>query len=201
MSLYEDDSARVRVYLFRPHLQDVHVPRLEGGYCEVASREDLVPHWALLMHQVFGSSIEDPPLVKDERFNHDRVILVFHDEVAVGLCIGWYEPTRWPASGQIFFTAVHIDHRRRKIGEFVVTRLLERFRQEGFRNAIVSTETYRTPAICLYHKLGFLPLMTGEVDDEAERWHRAVQQSNKPDLLDNVWTDYSHLTKQASQLP
>ena len=196
MSLYEADSERARIYLFRPHFEDIHIPPLEQEYREVASGDEWVPKWALLMHQVFGTAVEDPPLVHDDRFRHDRVALVLHDDIVVGICIGWDEPTRWPTSGQVFFTGVHPNHRRRKIGEFVVAKLLERFRQEGLHNAILSTETYRIPAICLYHKLGFIPLMTGEVDDEKERWRRVAQQANKPELLDTIWEDYDFITNQ-----
>jgi hypothetical protein len=98
MSLYEDDSERARIYLFRPNLEDIHIPTLGNGYREVESGEELIPKWALLMNQVFGSSVNDPPLVKDGRFSHDRVIIVCKDDHAVGLCIGWSEPTLWPNS-------------------------------------------------------------------------------------------------------
>jgi GNAT superfamily N-acetyltransferase len=198
MSLYEDDSTRARIYFFRPHLKDIRIPKLENGYLEGESGEEMVPTWALLMNQVFGSSVDDPPLVKDDRFSHDRVVIVLKDDIAVGLCIGWYEPTLWPNSGQIFFTVVHEEHRRRKIGEFVVAKMLERFFQEGFHNAILSTENYRIPAMCLYHKLGFIPLMTGEVDDEEERWQQAVTRANKPEFMDTIWDDYGHITKKRS---
>ena len=201
MSLYDGDGERARIYLFRPNLEDIHIPKLEKGYREVESGEEIVPKWALLMNQVFGSSVENPPLVNHGRFSHKRVQLVVKDDVAVGLCIGWYEPALWPNSGQIFFTAVHAEHRRRKIGEFVAAKILERFQCEGFHNAIVSTETYRIPAICLYHKLGFIPLMTGEVDDEEERWNHAVNEANKPALMDKRWEDYGHIIQKGHRTP
>ncbi len=201
MSLYEGDSEHARIYLFRPNLDDIHIPTLENGYREVESGDEMVPKWAWLMHQVFGTSIEHPPLVKSSRFSHDRVILVMNDDITVGLCIGWYEPTLWPNSGQIFFTAVHPEHRRRKIGTFVVTKMLERFFQEGLHNAILSTEHYRIPAICLYYKLGFIPLVTGEVDDEKERWQHAVKKSSKPELMNKIWDDYDYITKKGRSTP
>jgi hypothetical protein len=40
--------------------------------------------------------------------------------------------------------------------------------------------------------------MTGEVDDEAERWQRAVRRANKPEVMDNIWDDYGHITKKRS---
>jgi hypothetical protein len=76
--------------------------------------------------------------------------------------------------------------------------MLVRFFQEGLHNAILSTENYRIPAICLYHKLGFIPLMTGEVDDEKTRWQQAVQRANKPEFMDKIWDDYGHITKKRS---
>ena len=109
-------------------------------------------------------------------------------------CIGWDEPSLWPRTGQVFFTAVQEEHRRLGLGTFVVSRLLEQFAREGLSDAILSTEVYRLPAIEMYSKVGFRPLITGKAPDERQRWERISSDLNKPELLRRIWDDYSHIT-------
>ena len=94
----------------------------------------------------------------------------------------------------MFFTAVLEEHRRLGLGAFVVSRLLEQFAREGLSDAILSTEEYRLPAIELYLKVGFRPLITGRAHDERQRWERVSSDLNKPELLRWVWDDYPRIT-------
>jgi mycothiol synthase len=184
-----------QVFMYRPDLTVIRKATLPAGYLETPVTPDLHSSWAKVLDQVLGGiDINRPPLVESPRWRDDRAILVMKDSLAVAACIGWDEPSLWPRTGQVFFTAVLEEHRRLGLGAFVVSHLLEQFAREGLSDAILSTEEYRLPAIELYLKLGFRPLITGKAPDERQRWERVSSDLNKPEVLRWIWDDYSQIT-------
>ncbi len=183
------------VFLHRPGLKGIHRRALPAGYEELRATDELTPRWVELLDSVFGGfSAADPPLVRSPRWRSDRVKLVAKGGVLVAVCVGWDEPSLWPRSGQVFFTAVAEEHRCRGLGAFVVAQLLMEFDHEGLADAVVDTEVYRLPAIRLYMKLGFEPLITELAQDERWRWHRVFTAMGRPELMSSVRDDYARIT-------
>lgn len=184
-----------QVFMYRPDLKAIREVTLPASYSEIPVTPDLHSSWARVLDQVLGGiDVDRPPLVDSPRWRNDRAILVMKGDLGVATCIGWDEPSLWPRTGQVFFTAVLEEHRQRHLGAFVVSRLLEQFAREGLSDAILSTETYRLPAIEMYLKAGFRPLITGKAPDERQRWERISSDLNKPKLLRRIWDDYSRIT-------
>jgi mycothiol synthase len=184
-----------QVFMYRPDLEMTGEVTLPAGYSQIPITSDLHSSWAGVLDQVLGGiDVDRPPLVESPRWHNDRAILVMKGDLAVAACIGWEEPSIWPRTGQVFFTAVLKEHRRLGLGAYVVSRLLEQFAREGLSDAILSTEVYRLPAIELYSKAGFCPLITGQASDERQRWERISSDLNKPGLLRRMWDDYSQIT-------
>ena len=192
MTLEVDEQ---QVFMYHPNLKGIPEVTLPAGYSEVPVTPDLHSSWASVLDQVLGGiDVDRPPLVESPRWCNDRAILVMKGNLGVATCIGWDEPSLWPRTGQVFFTAVREEHRRLGLGVFVVSRLLEQFAREDLSDAILSTEVYRLPAIEMYLKVGFRPLITGQAPDERQRWEQVSSDLNKPELPRWILDDYSHIT-------
>jgi mycothiol synthase len=185
------------VFMQRPHLREVPQPLLPPGYAEVEHTEDLLPQWVSLLDTVFGGYTIDKVRAENlqaAQWDVRRVKLVAHEGSLVALSMAWHEPALWPHSGFVFWLAVRPEHRRRGLGTFALCRALQHMADEpALRDAVLYTEEYRAPAISLYLKLGFLPLVTHTAPDEPERWQRALTALGRPELTAMIRDTYAHV--------
>ena len=191
-----------QILMWRPHLQDIDVvPRLPGGYQELTNTEERLPEWVDLLNAVFGGytvegirrgpgSILDAP-----HWDVGRVRLVGKEGRPVAISVAWEERSLWPRSGHVFWVAVLQGHRGRGLGRYVLTRALQHFAEHDYDDAVLYTEEFRIPAIKLYLGLGFEPLITRTVPDERDRWRRAFDAMNRPDLMSTIREDYDRITR------
>lgn len=67
-----------QILMYRPHLQNIPVPRLPPGYQELENNEELLSQWADLLNEVFeGYSVERlrGQVLDEPQWRPDRVIL------------------------------------------------------------------------------------------------------------------------------
>ena len=164
-----------QILMYRPHLQNIPVPRLPPGYQELENNEELLSQWADLLNEVFeGYSVERlrGQVLDEPQWRPDRVILAGKGGCPVAISMAWEEPRLWPHSGQVFWVAVLETHRRRGLGRFVLIRALQYLGMHSHRDAVVYTEDFRGPAVRLYLELGFEPMITNTAPNERKRWQR-----------------------------
>jgi len=186
--------------MYRPDFRNIPEAYLPPGYQELESSEEMLPQWVDVLSKVFSGSGYSVAglregILKEPQWNHERVILTAKDGQPVALSLAWEECRLWPRSGQVYWVAVLENHRRQGLGRFVLTRALQYFVAHGYRNAVVVTEDFRIPAISLYLDLGFLPLITGTVSDEEERWLRAFSRMGKPELMNSIRHGYERIAR------
>jgi mycothiol synthase len=70
--------------------------------------------------------------------------------------------------------AVDPMHRSHGLGKALTVAVLRRFRERGFRRAVLQTDDFRLPAIRLYLGFGFRPSMTHE--SHPGRWREIYRQ-------------------------
>ena len=104
---------------------------------------------------------------------------------AIGTMTAWFgEAAEWQGWGRVHWVAVVPECQGRGLSKPLMTATLNRLRELGHERAYLTTATVRPPAINLYLKFGFLPLVRGGEDLRAWRlvaphlragyWERAV---------------------------
>lgn len=190
-----------QLFMYHPDLANIADPVLPTGYEEVPNTAERLPSWVSLLNTVFGRySVAELTCGPDALLNRpawsdERVKLVACDDTPVALGMAWHEPTLWPNSGFVFWVAVSPEHHRRGLGLFVLARVLNHSRRDGLRDAVLYTEEFRHPAVRLYLRAGFVPMVTATTPNELERWRRTLHELGEPQLVDSIRTDYDHVTR------
>ncbi len=186
-----------QIFVHRPTLTGIPELSLPSGYSEQPNSDARTEAWVGLLNSVFGGFTVDSvrPQINSNRWNSDRVKLVAKDDELVAISMSWHEPELWPHSGFVFWLAVSERHRGRGLGSFVLTRALKHMAQDGLSDAVTYTLESMLPAVQLYLKLGFRPLLTGTVPEERERWLRTFHRLGRPDLISTVRDDYDRIAK------
>ena len=186
-----------QIFLHRPTLADIPDLTVPVGYVEQPNSDALLESWIGLLNSIFGGySIEAVrPQLDSARWSVDRVKLVAEGDELVALSMAWREPALWPQSGFVFWVAVAKPHRGLGLGSFLLSRALQHMAREGLRDAVTYTQESRSPAVQMYLKLGFQPLLTGTVPDERSRWERTFDHLGKPELINTVRDDYNQIAK------
>lgn len=101
-------------------------------------------------------------------------MLVTPNDELVGSACAWLTRPEETVTGTLHMVCVAPKHRGHGLGRYVCTAVLARFRDRGFRETALVTQTYRTAAVRLYLKLGFRPVYR-EPDAKA-RWAGVFDQ-------------------------
>lgn len=81
---------------------------------------------------------------------------------------------RFPGAGYVHWVGVDPAARGRRLGTVVMTRVLQRFAEDGLTFSILETDDFRLPAIASYLGQGFIPHYTD--DDHELRWSNVFQK-------------------------
>jgi mycothiol synthase len=57
-----------------------------------------------------------------------------------------------------------------------MSRILEDFRDRGYRDAVLETDDFRLPAIKVYLRFGFVPVYEVKGEDQRARWSALFQK-------------------------
>jgi len=79
-----------------------------------------------------------------------------------------------PDGGELSWVAGDPEHKGKGLGMAICAAVVGRFLQASYRRIYLLTDDYRLPAIRIYLRLGFEPLLFR--DDMAERWAKIRQQ-------------------------
>jgi len=186
-----------QIFLLRPDLENIAESELSDGYAEISNNDSLLGEWVSLLDKVFpetGYTIDRVRhLLESDDWNINRVKLVAGNCEIVALSMAWHEAELWLHSGFVYWVAVLPEHQSQGLGTFVLNKVLKQIKSEGFDNAVTYTEESRLPAVRMYLKNGFVPLITGTVLDEWERWQRVADALDNQGFMSLVRDDYSQI--------
>jgi mycothiol synthase len=90
----------------------------------------------------------------------------------------------FPFGGEVGYVVAAPRHRGRGLGRVVVTLVVTRLLEAGYRHIFVGVQGWRLPAVKCYLSLGFLPLL--HADGLLPRWRRVCEQIGWP-VRDSEW--------------
>ncbi|MGD2026498.1 MAG: GNAT family N-acetyltransferase, partial [Anaerolineales bacterium] len=86
-------------------------------------------------------------------------------------CMATHDPTwQMPFCGEVGWTATHPDHQGKGLGKAVVSAVVARFLNTGYRCVHLYTEHWRDAALKMYLKLGFVPYL--DPSDSIKIWEK-----------------------------
>ena len=112
------------------------------------------------------------------------------DVCGTGMCLHNYTG-RTPFAGDLGWLAVDPAHRGKGLGSVLTARVTARFLAAGYRRIQLHTESYRLPAVKVYLRAGYLPLIGSAA--AAAQWRELCQRLEWP-------FDPAAWTRQASNL-
>lgn len=102
----------------------------------------------------------------------------------VGTTTGW---VREGGIGYLHMVSVDPGCRGKKLGELLIGAALDYMAKQGCPYVVLNTDDFRLPAIHLYLKLGFVPVLNGA--DMEDRWRAILKQlgiAAQPVILDGA---------------
>jgi GNAT superfamily N-acetyltransferase len=145
-----------------------------AGYGLRTYRPGDAPAWCRLVNEGIGGEwteerFEDE-LRRGRGSQSDDIFFAEAAGDAVGTAWALREADSSSDAGWVHMVAVAPEHRGRGLGRALVTCVLRRLRLLGLGRALLRTDDFRLPAIMVYLKLGFRPLLTHE--SHRERWRQ-----------------------------
>lgn len=157
-----EDPERRNITMLAEHWEPRPVEPAEG-YALGGLREEDLPEWMEVRNAVFGGDAGpewfEQRFLNRPEFEPSSWFVARHDGRIVGIAGALLtEHDRDPRmlrGGQIEWVGVLDDHRGRRLGEDLMIACLNTIAERGFLPAILITQPFRVPAVCLYEKLGF----------------------------------------------
>ncbi len=144
--------------------------------------------WGEIMTEAFSpywSAVRFRRLMRPHfGFRPDRVIFLLRDGAPVGSASAF----RWPGvercRGYVHMLGIKKDHCGAGLGYWLAAACLQRFREQGFRSAMLQTEDFRLPAIKHYLRLGFRPRLVMEA--QRQKWRDILLALGGEDLVNEM---------------
>ena len=169
-----------QLQMYRPHLHDDPVARpLPAGYeVRLAQGEQDERDLALVLTAAFDEewTVERVRTALTEAPDVLAVYVVTWNGRTVATAASRYDPERFPDTGYVHWVGALPDHAGRGLGAALMARLLQDFRDRGYRDAILETDDFRLPAIKVYLRFGFLPVYDVKGEDQRARWSALLQK-------------------------
>ena len=75
--------------------------------------------------------------------------------------------------GRLDFVVTHPDHRKKGLGKNICIAVINHFIEKKYKKVILQTDDWRIPAIAVYLKLGFKPVITSK--ELEKRWNKIMK--------------------------
>lgn len=112
-----------------------------------------------------------------------RMIFLTDGGVPFATATAWYGDGELSDQGRLHWVSVDAAHQRRGLSWPLVSLTMERMRQLGHESAYLTTQTCSWPAIKVYSRFGFAPLVREE--KELEGW-RIVSEKTGIDFMKDI---------------
>ena len=130
-------------------------------------------NWEELIESAFGSHFDFDFLIRNGGYMPEYVQYIRYGgrDIATAAAV---ENPAYPHEGWFRMVGVRSNARGLGAGRLVCLAALHSLRRRGYRSAVLSTDDFRIPAICLYLSLGFRPLCCHE--SHRDRWKKVSEE-------------------------
>lgn len=170
-----------QLLMHRPHVRDEpRIRPLPPGY-EVRLAQGAADEVALatVMTTAFPEdaewTVERVRSGLTEAADVRAVYVVTWEDVPVATASSRYDPKLWPDTGYVHWVGGLPEHGGKGLGSALMLRLLQDFRERGYRDAVLETDDFRVPAVKVYLRHGYLPVYEPRGEDHRERWSALMQ--------------------------
>ncbi|MCS6861176.1 MAG: GNAT family N-acetyltransferase [Abditibacteriales bacterium] len=108
-------------------------------------------------------------LIERPQFAAEGLFFATYQGEPVGSACAWRASAEEKHTGIVHMVCVLPEHRGKRLGYVLTLQVLHWFREQGFAEAVLSTDDWRLSAIKAYLDLGFEPIYT-EGEDHPKRW-------------------------------
>ncbi len=173
----------------RPHLRDVPAVVLPEGYELRPFRAGDETGWNALMDLAFerrpGQSDFTREMAADDAYRPERVKLILdRTESIVATASCWLLPRFGDEAAMLHWVARHPDHGGRRLGSVVSLAVLHQAIAEGLLRAFLLTDDFRVPALRIYLRMGFDPVITH--GSHPGRWRRILEELDWPERFEPI---------------
>jgi mycothiol synthase len=109
------------------------------------------------------------------------VIFVTKDDTPVATAAAWQKERFGPVIGCMHMVGVRPGHQGKNLGYWVSLGAMHQFVAEGKIEAVLETDDFRIPAVKIYLKIGFEPVLIDE--NQRQRWKTVFNTIQRPDLI------------------
>ncbi len=163
--------------MVRDSLEDLPDIIVRDGYTIRSYREGDAADWCRLISSWIGGNYAEEEFRQstagDAGFDPEGLFFAEKDGELVGTACAVYRKSAPADMGYVHMVAVDPEHQGHGLGRAVTVAVLHRLRARGFKRAVLETDDWRVPAICLYLSLGFEPAFKHESHEP--RW-RAIKE-------------------------
>jgi mycothiol synthase len=138
--------------------------------------------------EIIRDSFKDPgnsfdkTMKSDKAYEPERVLFVCYNGKPVATAAAWHRPEWGENTGYLHMVGTHSSYAGRGLGLQASLAALHRMAAEGRTEAVLQTDDFRIPAIKIYLKLGFSPVIVHE--SQPARWKAVFNAIGRPDLID-----------------
>lgn len=135
------------------------------GFCTRTYSTGYEKYWSLIISESFNSEFNldkwEKEIVQKEGYKPERVFFIFNDEgipcaTASAMRVGSEQ------HGYVHYVGTRPAFSGRKLGYHVTAAVTQSFKREGCKDAVLDTDAHRIPAIRVYLKLGYCPIIIHE---------------------------------------
>ena len=149
------------LFMVRPHLENVPEAATPAGFLLRSYQSGDEREWLEIVRSaygdVWGDNAFDRCTRSDETFRPERLFFVALGARLVGAVGAFQKLIHGDRTGYVHMLAVRPDFRRRGLGSALLRRCLRSFREAGWKDAVLDTDTRHPEAVRLYLSHGFLP--------------------------------------------
>lgn len=160
----------------RRDLEDLPPMILPEGMSFHTQDEQSAAVWEAMISESFGFPVSyEKVIVEGDGFRPENVFFLCENgqEIATTTAA---EKAQFPGEGWLRMVASLPSAQGKGAGRLVCLRALYALKEEGYPSVVLSTDDFRLPAIRMYLRLGFQPLMTHE--SHPERWEKVFAELN-----------------------
>jgi len=174
----------IDVEMIRDSLDDIPDCTLPAGYSIRWSRPGDKDTWLKIQSLADEHNEVTPALFEREFGTDERVVserqcfLCDGRGNAIGTGSAWFGDFHGQSLGRIHWIAIIPEHQGNGLAKPLLAAVCDRLRSLGHRPTYLTTQTCRLPAINLYAKFGFVPLI--ESERHRETWRELEKHIKYP---------------------
>jgi len=171
--------------MFRPNLDAIPRALLPDGFELRTYRRGDEAAWLRIIRSATGDTWPedafDKCVLSDVAFREERLFFATRNGEPVGTAAAFQKLCHGERTGYVHMVAVLPRFQRRGLGSALLCHCLRYFARQGWRDAVLDTDTSRLPAIRLYLAHGFAPFPENGM--ELKSWQQLLPLLGRQDLV------------------